>query len=200
MGFLDRVFGAAPASAQPIRSAAQKPAAQRPRTDDERALERYRYLMRTAPPETIEQVHAEAFARLSDGQRALIYEELSRGAGTGERPLSSEPATLARAATRAELRQPGSLERSLSGSTAGITPGAPGFGSMLASSLLGTVAGYVVGSALVSAFLPWDAGYDAASAEGATDASGTDLGAPDAAGPSADDFGSADFGAADFGF
>jgi hypothetical protein len=200
MGFLDRVFGAAPASAQPIRAAAHKPPAQQPRTDDERALERYRYLMRTAPPETIEQVHAEAFARLSDGQRALIYEELARGAGTGERPLSSEPATLARAATRAELRQPGSLERSLSGSTAGITPGAPGFGSMLASSLLGTVAGYVVGSTLVSAFLPWDAGYDAASGDGATDVSATDASGADVAGPSADDFGSADFGAADFGF
>ena len=132
MGFLDRLFGAAPASAQPVT-----PAAQPTRSDDARALERYRYLIRTAPPETIEQVHAEAFARLSDGQRALIYEELSQGAATGERPLSSEPATLARAATRAELRQPGSLERSLSGSTAGITPGGPGFGSMLASSLLG---------------------------------------------------------------
>lgn len=192
MGFLDRLFGAAPASAQPVASTA--PAG---RTDDERALERYRYLIRTAPPETIEQVHAEAFARLTDGQRALIYEELSRGAATGERPLSSEPATLARAATRAELRQPGSLERSLSGSTAGLTPGAPGFGSMLASSLLGTVAGYVIGSALVSAFLPWDAGYDAvASGDGAADGAGADAADASAAGS---DFGAADFGASDFG-
>lgn len=190
MGFLDRLFGAAPASAQPVT-----PAAQPTRSDDARALERYRYLIRTAPPETIEQVHAEAFARLSDGQRALIYEELSQGAATGERPLSSEPATLARAATRAELRQPGSLERSLSGSTAGITPGGPGFGSMLASSLLGTVAGYVIGSALVSAFLPWDAGYDAA-ASGEGDADGADAAAADSGFGS--DFGS-DFGAAEFG-
>ncbi|TPX04458.1 hypothetical protein FJ656_11765, partial [Schumannella luteola] len=149
MGFLDRIFGAEEQSPRAVSSTV--PTA---RTEDERAIERYRYLLRTAPPETIEQVHAEAFARLTDGQRALVYEELSRGAGTGERPLSSEPATLARAATRAELRRPGSLESSLSGSSAGVTPGAPGFGSMLASSLLGTVAGYVVGSALVSAFLP----------------------------------------------
>ena len=192
MGFLDRLFGAEPASARPVTSTAQAG-----RTDDERALERYRYLIRTAPPETIEQVHAEAFARLTDSQRALIYEELSRGAATGERPLSSEPATLARAATRAELRQPGSLERSLSGSTAGLTPGAPGFGSMLASSLLGTVAGYVIGSALVSAFLPWDAGYDAAaSGDGATGADGADASGADAAGS---DFGAADFGSGDFG-
>jgi hypothetical protein len=191
MGFLDRLFGAAPAAAEPAQ-----PVATAARGGDERAIERYRYLIRTAPPETIEQVHAEAFARLTDGQRALIYEELSRGAGTGERPLSSEPATLARAATRAELRRPGALERSLSGSTAGVTPGAPGFGSMLASSMLGTVAGYVVGSALVSAFLPWDAGYDAAASDTGSADAGTD-----AAGAS--DFGSTDFGSAgdvDFGF
>lgn len=155
MGFLDRLFGVrdeAPASA---------PAARRREapSEDERAVERYRYLLRTAPPETIEQVHAEAFSRLTESQRALVYEELSKGAGTGERPLSSEPATLARAATRKEMRQPGSLERTLS---------APTFGQMVGSSLLGTVAGYVVGSALVSAFLPWEAGYGAAGSEAGT--------------------------------
>lgn len=185
MGFLDRLFG----GDEPQTRATQT-VATGATSEDERAIERYRYLVRTAPPETIEQVHAEAFSRLTDSQRALIYEELSRGAGTGERPLSSEPATLARAATRAELRQPGSLERSLSGNSAGVTPGAPGFGSMLASSLLGTVAGYVIGSALVSAFLPWDSTSSDASA---------DTGAGDAGDASADTgFGSADFGGADF--
>ena len=186
MGFLDRLFGTEQAPVAPPRRA--------PRSDDELAIERYRYLLRTAPPETLEQVHAEAFAKLSDEQRALIYEELSEGAGTGERPLSSEPATLARAATRAELRNPGTLERSFQG-------GAPGFGSMVASSLLGTVAGYVIGSALVSAFLPWDAGYDA-NADGGSD-SGADAGADagdasnlDAAGA---DVGGSDFGVSDFG-
>src|SRR5690606_15160974 len=94
--------------------------------------------------------------------------ELSRGAQTGERPLSSEPATLARAATRAELRRPGSLERVIS---------VPSSGRLVGASLLGTVAGYVVGSALVSAFLPWDAGHDAAPAgDGLEDADGADAG------------------------
>jgi len=197
MGFLDRLFGTEPAHAQPVAAGAPQH-----RSEDERALERYRYLLRTAPPETIEQVHAEAFARLTDSQRALIYEELSRGAGTGERPLSSEPATLARAATRAELRQPGALERSLSGNAAGVAPGGPSFGSMLASSLLGTVAGYVIGSALVSAFLPWDAGYgEAASDTGDVDAGTGDAASGDAADASAADF-SGDFGdfGGDFGF
>src|SRR6187399_2309886 len=126
MGFLDRLFGAQDEVAPAPRRAVP--------SDDERAVERYRYLLRTAPPETIEQVHAEAFSRLTESQRAQVYEELSKGAGTGERPLSSEPATLARAATRKEMRDPGSLEKSLSGNSAGVTPGGPGFGSMLASS------------------------------------------------------------------
>jgi hypothetical protein len=156
MGFLDRLFGAdeAPAPAPQQREAP---------TDDQRAIERYRYLLRTAPPETIEAVHREAFEKLTEEQRAIVYEELSKGAGTGERPLSSEPATLARAATRAEMRRPGTLESSFSNPAYR----GPGFGSMIASSLIGTVAGYVVGSALVSAFLPWDGGADAAADPGA---------------------------------
>jgi hypothetical protein len=121
MGFLDRLFGA---SADPGEAA---------------AVERYRSLIRTAPPATVEQAHAEAFSRLTDPQRALIYEELSKGAGTGERPLSSEPATLARAAIRAEMRVPGSMERV-------VTDGGQ----------LDRVADHVIGSALVSAFLPSD--------------------------------------------
>jgi hypothetical protein len=191
MGFLDRLFGsdevAAPAA--PRREAP---------TDDERAIERYRYLLRTAPPETIEQVHAEAFAKLSDEQRAVIYEELSKGAGTGERPLSSEPATLARAATRAEMRQPGTLERSFSNPAYQ----GPGFGSMIASSLIGTVAGYVIGSALVSAFLPWDGGTtDAAADSGADsgDAGSGDSGSGDFGGDAGGDFGG-DFGGGFDGF
>ncbi|WP_210413860.1 hypothetical protein [Protaetiibacter larvae] len=196
MGFLDRLFGTQEPQRRPAMSAESGS-----RGDDARALERYRYLLRTAPPETIEQVHAEAFARLTDSQRALIYEDLSRGAGTGERPLSSEPSTLARAATRAELRAPGSLERSLSGGTAGLTPGGPSFGSLLASSMLGTVAGYVVGSALMSAFLPWDAAYDTADSgdAGATDSADA-AGSVDAAGGfDAIEFGGGEFGG-DFGF
>ena len=199
MGFLDRLFGTEQAPAAAPRRA--------PRSDDEVAVERYRYLLRTAPPETIEQVHAEAFAKLTDEQRAMIYEELSQGAATGERPLSSEPATLARAATRAELRNPGTLERTFQG---GNRAGGPSFGSMVGSSLLGTVAGYVIGSALVSAFLPWDGGYNQdASGEGSADGgadsgadtSGADAGSTDYAGGdyAGGDFGGGDFGG-DFGF
>jgi len=180
MGLFDRLFGTDEQNSVPR-------VPQRPRTDDEIAVERYRYLLRTAPPEAIEQVHAEAFAKLTDEQRALIYTELSQNAPAGEAPRGTDPQSLAQAATRSELRQPGTLERSFQ---------APSFGSMLGSSLLGTVAGYVIGSAIVSAFMPNDFGGQASdSGSESTDASA------DASADSGDsgfgDFG--DFGG-DFGF
>lgn len=176
MSFFDRLFGARTPEPEPSRAAV--------RSDDDRAVERYRYLLQTAPPETIEQVHAEAFARLTPDQRRLVFSELSRTAPAGEAPADAEPASLARAATRSELRQPGTMERSLGG---------PSFGQMVGASMLGTVAGYVIGSALASAFLPpMDAGL--------TDASGAEFSDP-GAGDSVDAAGFDDgAGFGDFGF
>lgn len=157
---------------------------------DEVAVERYRYLLRTAPADAIEQVHTEAFSRLTPEQRELLFEQLTANAPAGEAPQSDAPNDLARSATRSELREPGMLERSFSG---------PSFGSMLGASLLGTVAGYVIGSAIVSAFLPMDAGSGGAGADGPGDAASdapADASSADAGGG---DFGSADFGG-DFGF
>lgn len=181
MSFFDRLFGAPTPEPEPRRGAV--------RSDDERAVERYRYLLQTAPPETIEQVHAEAFAKLSPEQRRLVFDELARTAPAGEAPVDDQPATLARAATRSELRQPGTMERSLGG---------PSFGQMVGASLLGTVAGYVIGSAIASAFLPpMDAGLTDAAAAGEPGADvGADAGGFDGAGFDAGSFG--DFG--DFGF
>ncbi|MEO6533887.1 MAG: hypothetical protein ABIO06_09990 [Pseudolysinimonas sp.] len=110
-------------------------------------LRRYRHLLGTAPIESIEQAHAEAFGDLHEPLRSAIYEELSRGSGTGERPLSSEPATLARSASRAERRVPGSIE-----STLRAADDRGGFGG----SLLEPVVSQVASSPLVSAFLPWN--------------------------------------------
>ncbi len=184
MSFFDRLFGAPTPEPEARRSA--------PRSDDDRAVERYRYLLQTAPPETIEQVHAEAFTKLSPEQRRLVFDELARTAPAGEAPADDQPASLARAATRSELRQPGTMERSLGG---------PSFGQMVGASLLGTVAGYVIGSALASAFLPpLDAGATDAGASdaGATDAGGADSGAD--AGADAGGFdGAADAGGFDAG-
>lgn len=176
MSFFDRLFGAPTPEPEARRTA--------PRGDDERAVERYRYLLQTAPPETIEQVHTEAFEKLSPEQRRLVFDELARTAPAGEVPLDDQPATLARAATRSELRQPGTMERSLAG---------PSFGQMVGASLLGTVAGYVIGSALASAFLP---PFDA----GATDAGAADTGATDAGADAGGDAGGFDGGADAGGF
>lgn len=156
MRLLDRLLGTDQRETSRLSHEARTLAARR--DEDGIAVKRYRHLLRTAPPATIEQVHRAAFSELTDEQRATIYEELSRGAQTGERPLSSEPATLARSATRAEFRRPGTMERILGG--AGAERGGPEYATVEGGSLLGTVAGYVIGSALVSAFLAWD-GRDA---------------------------------------
>lgn len=183
MGLFDRLFGTEEQTTAP------RPP-QRPRTDDEIAVERYRYLLRTAPPEAIEQVHAEAFAKLTDEQRAMIFTELSQNAPAGEAPRGQDPQSLAQAATRSELRQPGTLERSFQG---------PSFGAMLGSSLLGTVAGYVIGSAIVSAFMPNDFGGDQASDSGSDSGADSSDGSSDASADASADSGS-DFGSSDGGF
>jgi hypothetical protein len=182
MGFFDRLFGNAPDETPEQRPAPSRDA----RSDDEIAVERYRYLLRTAPPETIESVHREAFSKLSPEQRQLLFTELSKNAPHGDAPRSSDAAALATSATRSELRQPGTMERSMSGGGQGM-----GFGSMVASSLLGTVAGYVIGSALVSTFMPDDmGGSDASGGSGSDSGDGFDGGG---------DFGGGDFGGGDFG-
>jgi hypothetical protein len=203
MGFLDRLLGRDETPDRPARNASA-PA----RSDDEIAVERYRYLLRTAPPETIEQVHAEAFEKLTPEQRQMVFDDLSSNAPHGEAPRDSSPAGLASAATRSELRQPGTLERSFGGG-AGGGGRAPGFGSMVGGSLLGTVAGYVIGSAIVSSFLPPMDGSGEAGSEGDTGSEG-DAGSGDAGSDaggdaggwdaSGGDFGGGDFGGGDFGF
>jgi hypothetical protein len=81
------------------------------------AIAQYRTLLRTAPPETIEQAHASAFAQLTSAHRQTIYAELCHEMPTFEwetgRRFADEPRSLARMATRAELEHPGTLERVL---------------------------------------------------------------------------------------
>ncbi|MBK4346113.1 hypothetical protein [Lacisediminihabitans changchengi] len=219
MGFLDRLLGRE--EDPPVQQRQAAPQRTASRSDDEIAVERYQYLLRTAPPETIEQVHTEAFTKLTPKQRDILFEQLTKNATTAsERPANAEPATLAQAATRAEFQQPGSMARAFGG---GGGMGGPSFGSMLGSSILGTVAGYVIGSALVSAFMPNDFGgsSDASDASGdsggdnnndsagdpgtdsGTDAGGTTEAAGygggwDQGGDIGGDFGGGDFGGGDF--
>lgn len=212
MGFFDRLFGAPDERATP--PSRQAPPARR-LSDDELAIERYRYLLRTAPPESIEAVHAEAFAKLTPQQRAEVYRALAEQAPAGERIVSDEPTALARAATRAEMRAPGTTERAFAGSNAANAPGGyggPSMGQMIGSSMLGTIAGVVIGSAIAQAFLPDPSSFDAGGVDGAggdggdtgadagADASGADAGGWDAGGYGGGDFGGGDFGGGDFGF
>lgn len=211
MGFLDRLFGTDP-DEEYRRTTAQVRQASAARSEDEIAVERYRYLLRTAPPETIEKVHEEAFAKLTPEQRRMLFTQLQTDAPAGDAPQSDDAHSLAVAATRSEMRQPGTMVRALGGG-ANAGNGAPGFGSMFASSLLGSVAGYVIASTLMSAFMPMDMGADAsAGADTGTDAggdqssdAGTDSGSgSESAGEftSADgggDFGGGDMGGGDFG-
>jgi hypothetical protein len=94
-------------------------------SEDEQALARYRYMLKTAPPETIEQAHVEAFAKLTPQQRRMLLEQLRSEMPEGDRAYATDhPQALARLATRAEVRQPGSMERLFSR----VPAAAPGLG------------------------------------------------------------------------
>jgi hypothetical protein len=169
-----------------------------PRSEDELAVDRYRYLLRTAQPDAVEEVHAEAFAKLTPQQRRMVFEELSQNAAAADRPVSDDPRTLARSATRSELRQPGFLERTLGGGAGGMSRG-PGLGTMIGGSLLGTVAGVVIGSAIADMIMPGIGDFASDFGDGAQDmASDVGDGVQDV-GDGFGDFGGGDFGGGDFG-
>ncbi|MCU0937711.1 MAG: hypothetical protein MUC86_00925 [Burkholderiaceae bacterium] len=123
--------------------------------DDERALARYRYLLKTAPPESIEQAHAEAIARLTPAQRQLLLQQVGAMLPPYERalagPANATPQGIARLITRAEMRQPGLAERMLGAVPTSGAGGALRLGGVLGASLLGSVIGVVVGSAIAGA-------------------------------------------------
>jgi len=123
-------------------------------SEDEQALARYRYMLKTAPPETIEQAHVEAFSKLTPQQRQMLLEQLLAESPETERAYASEnPQALARLATRAEVRQPGIMERLFSGTPSAAAGAGPGFGGMIGSSLLGSMAGTVLGTMIAQNFL-----------------------------------------------
>jgi hypothetical protein len=168
---------------------------------DEQALARYRYMLATAPPEEIERAHEEAFAQLSPEQRRQALLALSRHVPPSE-IRGDDPASLARVATRAEIRQPGTIERAWGS-------GAPGFG--LGSWFLTTLAGSFIGTAIAQSFFDSDPGAaeaadasagaedGAASEAGWSDQNAGDFGSEAGEAGEAGDFGGGDFGGGDFG-
>jgi len=167
---------------------------------DEAAIERYRYMLRTAPPEAIEQAHAEAFARLTPEQRHQVLAEVGAAVPPAERAASDDPASLARMATRAEMRQPGTMERVLGrpgGMGGGMGGGGIGLGGMIAGGLLASVAGAFVGTAIAEQFFDDSGGEDApAEPEAAADTGGAEEFGGDYGGDMGGDFGADDFGGA----
>jgi hypothetical protein len=210
MGFLDRIFGSNPAPHEqraPVGTSA-----------DDQAIARYRYLLRTAPPEAVEQAHTEAFAQLTPEQRAEVLRQLSAELPASERagaPQHADPQALARMATRAELRQPGFLERVFGArgfGPGGLAPGGVGLGGMMAGTLLSSIAGTFIGSAIAHQFLDGfdsspEAGHDNdQSGHGLTDHDQHADNSGDATNQDADDtssgdddVGGEDYGDGDFG-
>lgn len=181
MRILDKLLGRdeEPQTARNPRAAASA---------DEQAIARYRYMLQTAPPQTIEEAHAEAFAKLTPEQRTLLLQRLSAEMPDAERAaaassLTDDPQSLARLATRAEVRHPGTLERSFSG-MGGRGGGMGGIGGMMAGSFLASMAGVVIGSAIAHSFFAdagdgnaaaGDASADDSAADGMTDEAGSDV-------------------------
>src|SRR4051812_41395179 len=159
------VYGTPPPSYSPEPGASTDQARR-----DEEAIRRYRYLLRTAPPEAVEQAHAEAFARLTPDQRRQVLGQLANNVPEYEQVRDDDPRTLARMATRAEMRQPGFLERIFGGSGPGYgggygrgygggygygggmlgggmgMGGGIGMGGLLAGGLLTSIAGSFIGT------------------------------------------------------
>jgi hypothetical protein len=185
MGFLDRLLG----REEPRATTTPRGTGSGELTD-EQALERYRYLVRTAPPDRIEEAHEEAFARLTPEQRRQALQELSAGAPEGERADRDDPRSLARMATRAELREPGSVERAFGRGGMGI-----GLGGTLLGSFAAAFAGTIVAQSLMDDF-----GDDGEGKRGAEpDGGGTDAGGDDAGDAGGGDVGGGDLGGGDFG-
>ncbi len=122
---------------------------------DQVAIAKYDYLLRTAPPEQLEQVHHDAFARLTPAQRQQIRNRLNSELPPHEHLRDDSAGGMARAMTRGEVARPGLVRRVLGGGgSAGRGRGgafaggaAVGAGAMAFGGLGAAVAGGAVLSA-----------------------------------------------------
>jgi hypothetical protein len=146
---------------------------------DQMAVERYRYLLRTAPPDELEQAHAEAFASLTPDQRRMVLDTLRREVEPAEsRGVTDDPNDLARLATRTELRRPGTIERAFGGGgTGGAGMGGAGTGGGIAfGGFLPTLAGAFLGTAIANSLFGGLGGFGPGDAAGFEGNSGSDAG------------------------
>jgi hypothetical protein len=143
MGLLDRVLGRK-LDLKPEPVPAGVP------VKDARAVDRYERMLRTAPPDVVENVHVQAFEKLTPAQRDVLFERLTADASSQEaRPADARPASLARAAAQAESRQPGALSRIFKADQSGIAPAI-----WIGSSIIDTVAWYAIASVAFNSWAP----------------------------------------------
>jgi len=144
----------------PVQDAAAGQAAASP--EDRAAIARYDYLLKTAMPEQLEQVHRDAFARLTPTQRQQVESRLRDELPAGEQPASTSPDDLARSAVRGEAHKPGFLRglfakpgaAGAAGAAAGVGVGSvAGAGLGVAGGLLAAVAGGAVLSSVAGPLL-----------------------------------------------
>lgn len=121
--------------------------------EDRAAIARYDYLLRTADPDRIEQMHREAFERLTPTQRAHVQERMNADLAPHERPRSDRPEELARTAARAEAARPGRMSTLLARAGRGglIGAGVVGAGGLLAAVAGGAIVSAVAGPLLAQA-------------------------------------------------
>jgi hypothetical protein len=126
---------------------------------DRQAVARYDYLLQTADPHQVEQIHREAFARLTPEQRVHVQARMSAELPASERPRSADAADLARTAARTEASRPGMLKGLLARAGGGRSAGRMVGGAALAGGaavgvgVLGAVAGGAVLSSVAGPFL-----------------------------------------------
>ena len=146
-------------SAAPVSATKAAPVS----AQDRAAIARYDYLLQTAQPQQLEQVHRDAFARLTPVQRDEVNAQLRAELPVNEYPASTSPDDLARSATRGEAQNPGFLKklfarpsgRGAAGALAGAGVAAVGLG---AGGLLAAVAGGAVLSNVAGPLLEQAAG------------------------------------------
>jgi len=129
-----------------------------PVDSDKVALAKYDYLLRTSSPDQLEQVHHDAFARLTPAQRQQVRNRLNSELPPHEHLRDDSAGGMARAMTRGEVARPGLIRRVLGGSGSG-RPGSGGRGGAFAGGAavgagamaLGGIGVAVAGGAVLSA-------------------------------------------------
>lgn len=154
-GAADRLTGDDRSQQQrPQQQYGQQPQQQGPADSDKVALAKYDYLLRTSSPDQLEQVHHDAFARLTPAQRQQVRNRLNSELPPHEHLRDDSAGGMARAMTRGEVRRPGLIRRVLGGNGSGRGRGgafaggaAVGAGAMALGGLGVAVAGGAVLSA-----------------------------------------------------